>query len=245
MAACQGNELKGLRVIVTGAERCPENVFEQCRRLAPKAVILEGYGITECSPVVSANRPSKMKAGTVGKPLNNVEARVVNLETHQEVATGETGMLLVRGPSVFSGYYKFDGPSPFIEFAGVQWYQTGDLVSMDEDRFITFRGRLKRFLKAGGEMISLPALEEPFVKLVCSVGRWPARGSGRRRDSDGRHITLFTTFPYTLREASQVLMQAGFTGVMRLDEVQQLPKIPVLGTGKTDYKELRKLVLNR
>lgn len=244
MAACQGDELKGLRVIVTGAERCPENVFEQCRQLAPGAVILEGYGITECSPVVSANRPSKMKAGTVGKPLQNVEARVVDLETQQEVATGETGMLLVRGPSIFDGYYKFEGPSPFVQFAGEQWYQTGDLVSMDQDRFITFRGRLKRFLKAGGEMISLPALEEPFIKNFPPSEDGPRVAVEGVEIPEGRHITLFTTFPYTLREASQMLMQAGFTGVMRLDEVKQLPKIPVLGTGKTDYKELRKLVMD-
>lgn len=245
MAACQSDELKGLRVIVTGAERCPESVFEQCRRLAPGAVILEGYGITECSPVVSANRPSKTKTGTVGKALQSVDARVVNLETQQEVATGETGMLLVRGPSIFDGYYKFDGPSPFVEFAGDKWYQTGDLVSMDEDRFITFQGRLKRFLKAGGEMISLPALEEPFIKLYPPSEEGPRVAVEGVETPDGRHITLFTTFPYTLREASQLLMQAGFTGVMRLDDVRQLERIPVLGTGKTDYKELRKLVLEK
>ncbi len=242
MAACQGDELKGLRVIVTGAERCPESLFEQCRRLAPKAVILEGYGITECSPVVSANRPSKTKPGTVGRPLQSVEARVVNLDTQQEVAIGETGMLLVRGPSIFDGYYQFDGPSPFVEFAGDKWYQTGDLVSMDDERYITFRGRLKRFLKAGGEMISLPALEEPFIRLFPPSEEGPRVAVEGVETPDGRHITLFTTFPYGLREASQVLMQAGFTGVMRLDEVRQLDKIPVLGTGKTDYKELRKQI---
>ncbi len=242
MAACQADELADLRVIVTGAERCPESVFEMCRKLAPKAVILEGYGITECSPVVSANRPSKTKSGTVGKPLNSVEVRVVDLETQREVSTGDTGMLLVRGDSIFDGYYKFEGPSPFVEFDGKQWYQTGDLVSMDEDRFITFRGRLKRFLKAGGEMISLPAIEEPFTKLFPPAEEGPRVAVEGVETPDGRHITLFTTFPYTLREASQVLLQAGITGVMRLDEVRQLPKIPVLGTGKTDYKELRNLL---
>ena len=243
MAACQGEELSGLRVIVTGAERCPESVFEMCRRLAPKAVILEGYGITECSPVVSANRPAKTKAGSVGKPLQSVEARVVDLETQEEVDQGATGMLLVRGPSIFDGYYKFEGPSPFVEWNGQRWYQTGDLVSMDEDRFITFRGRLKRFLKAGGEMISLPALEEPFIKLFPPSEDGPRIAVEGVETPDGRHITLFTTFPYQLRDASQLLMHAGFTGVMRLDEVRVLDKIPVLGTGKTDYKELRKLVL--
>ncbi|MCC6507724.1 MAG: AMP-binding protein [Pirellulaceae bacterium] len=242
MAACQGTELSELRVIVTGAERCPENVFEQCRRLAPKAVILEGYGITECSPVVAANRPLDSRSGTVGKPLRSVQTCIVNLETHQPVGQGETGMLLVRGPSIFGGYYKFDGPSPFLDVDGQQWYQTGDLVSMDHDGFITFQGRLKRFLKAGGEMISLPALEEPFQKLFPASEQGPRIAVEGIETEDGRHITLFTTFEYSLREAAQVLHSAGFTGVMRLDEVKQIPCIPVLGTGKTDYKELRKLV---
>ncbi len=91
-------------------------------------------------------------------------------------------------------------------------------------------------------MISLPALEEPFVKLNPPSEDGPRVAVEGIETPDGRHITLFTTFPYTLREASQVLISAGFTGVMRLDEVRQLEKIPVLGTGKTDYKELRKLV---
>ncbi len=245
MAACQGDELKCLSTLVTGAERCPELVFQECRRLAPNAVILEGYGITECSPVVSANRKDCMKSGSVGKPLRSVETCVVNLDSQQAVGKNETGMLLVRGPSIFGGYYKFDGPTPFVQYDGKSWYQTGDLVSMDDDNFITFQGRLKRFLKAGGEMISLPALEEPFQKLFPGDENGPRVAVEGVETPDGRHIVLFTTFDYTLREASQVLHQAGFTGVMRLDEVIAIERIPQLGTGKTDYKDLRKRVESR
>lgn len=243
LAACKSNELASLRKLITGAEKCPEHVFAECRRQAPEAVILEGYGITECSPVVAANRLDAIRPGTVGHPVRHVEACIVDLESMVPVPPGETGMLLVRGPSVFGGYYRHSGPSPFVEFDGKQWYQTGDLVAMDEDRFLTFRGRLKRFLKAGGEMISLPALEEPFMQRFPPTDTGPGVAVEGVETSDGRHIVLFTTFDYSFREASQVLKDAGFFGVMRLDEVRRIEQIPQLGTGKTDYKALRKLVV--
>ena len=155
---------------------------------------------------------------------------------------GETGMLLVHGPSVFGGYLHYDGPSPFVEVVGKSWYKTGDLVTLDEEGYYHFRGRLRRFLKVGGEMVSLPAMEEPFV------ARYPTDESGPRvaiegTDDDGqRRIVLFTTFDMTLHEASAILTEAGFHGVMRLNAVEKVDEIPLLGTGKIDYKVLRKLV---
>ncbi|MCA9190272.1 MAG: AMP-binding protein [Planctomycetales bacterium] len=242
LAACQGDELQSLRRIVTGAEKCPDRVFEQCKQKASQAIILEGYGITECSPVVAANRVSNSKPGTVGKPVSNVEVCIVDVDTQQPVELHQTGMLLVSGPSIFSGYHNYEGASPMVELGGKIWYKTGDLVSQDEDGFLYFRGRLKRFLKAGGEMISLPALEEPFLV------KYPADENGPRvavegiETHDGRQIVLFTTEDISLREASQVLLEAGLRGVMRLDEVRRLEKIPILGTGKTDYKQLRSAI---
>ncbi len=220
----------------------PQFSIVRCQ-LAPEATILEGYGITECSPVVAANRLDKVKAGTIGRPVRGVEALVVDPESHVPVAPGETGMLLVRGPSIFKGYHRHAGPAPFVAAAGGSWYRTGDLVSADADGYLTFRGRLKRFLKAGGEMISLPALEEPFQK------RYPPDEDGPRvavegiETPDGRHVVLFTTFDLPLRAAAEILVADGLRGVMRLDEVRRLDRIPVLGTGKTDYTTLRRLVV--
>ncbi|MGN6544256.1 MAG: AMP-binding protein [Aureliella sp.] len=244
LAACKDGELVSLRKLITGAEKCPEQVFDQCRNLAPEAVILEGYGITECSPVVAANRLDAIRHGTVGKAVRHVETCVVDIDTLQPLPPDETGMLLVRGPSIFGGYYRHAGPSPFVVVDGKQWYQTGDLVSIGTDDVITFRGRLKRFLKAGGEMISLPALEEPFAKLFPATDAGPRVAVEGIETHDGRHIALFTTFDYSFRDASQVLKEAGFFGVMRLDEVRRLEQIPVLGTGKTDYKALRKMIVD-
>src|SRR5207253_127236 len=105
--------------------------------------------------------------------------------------------------------------------------------------YLWFRGRLKRFLKAGGEMISLPALEEPFAKLFPPTEEGPSVAVEGVEFDGGRRVVLFTTKPMSLRDANAILMEEGFHGVMRLDDVRQVDKIPVLGTGKTDYKVLR------
>jgi long-chain-fatty-acid--[acyl-carrier-protein] ligase len=154
-------------------------------------------------------------------------------------------MLLVSGPIVFPGYIAHDGPSPFQEREGKRWYVTGDLAHLDEDGFIHFGGRLKRFLKAGGEMISLPALEEPFVRLYPPTKDGPRVAVEGIETESGRRIVLFTTEEMSLRDANARLLGEGFHGVMRLDEVRRLECIPVLGTGKTDYKALRAIVLEK
>ncbi len=235
-------DLDSLRLILVGAEACPRHLFERVRQLAPQAELLEGYGVTECSPVVTVNRPGRARPGSIGEPLPGVEVRIVDPDTLQPLPPGQRGMLLVSGPNVFDGYLGGEGPPPFVEQDGRRWYITGDLAERTADGYVVFHGRLKRFLKAGGEMISLPALEEPFVR------RWPPTPQGPRaavegiETPQGRRIVLFTTEPISLREANAILQQEGFRGVMRLDDVQRLDAIPVLGNGKPDYKQLRRLL---
>ena len=235
-------DLDSLRLIVAGAEKCPPAIFERCKELAPRAVVVEGYGITECSPVVAVNPPAQPKPGSAGKPLPGVEVRVVDLDTGATLPVGQRGMMHVSGPTVFPGYLNCDGPSPFVEEDGKRWYVTGDLGERDADGYLWFHGRLKRFLKAAGEMISLPALEEPFGRLYPPTEEGPRVAVEGVEYEGGRRIVLFTTEPLDLREANALLMKEGFQGVMRLDEVRRVEKVPVLGTGKTDYKQLRALV---
>ncbi|HZT82660.1 MAG TPA: AMP-binding protein [Gemmataceae bacterium] len=235
-------DLGSLRLVVVGAEKCPPALFEKCRKLAPNATLLEGYGITECAPVVSVNRPGNNHPGTVGQPLPGVEVIAVDLETEERQPPGRMGMLWVSGPNVFPGYVGHDGPSPFRERDGQRWYVTGDLAVIDAEGFITFNGRLKRFLKAGGEMISLPALEEPLARAYPPTSDGPRVAVEGVELPEGRRIVLFTTEPITLREANALLQKEGFAGVMRLDEVRRVESIPVLGTGKTDYKVLRAMI---
>jgi long-chain-fatty-acid--[acyl-carrier-protein] ligase len=232
-------ELDSLRILVVGAEKCPDAVFAKSKQLAPNATIVEGYGITECSPIIAFNPPLATRPGTIGKPCINLETRIVDAESKQPVPHGDMGMLLVRGPSVFGGYVDPASGDPFETIDGQRWYNTGDLVQIDTDGYIHFQGRLKRFLKAGGEMISLPALEEPLAL------KYPANEQGPRvavegiETPTGRRVVLFTTEDIPLRDANALLMDNGFRGVMRLDAVEKIDQIPVLGTGKTDYKVLR------
>ena len=232
-------DLDSIRLLVVGAEKCPQSLFDAVNRLAPQAQVLEGYGITECAPVVSVNWPGKVKPGTVGDPLPGVEVCVADMETHAVLPRGQMGMLHVAGPSVFPGYLGADAPDPFRVIDGKKWYVTGDLAALDETGAIVFHGRLKRFLKAGGEMISLPALEEPFARRFPPTDNGPRVAVEGTDHDGGRKIVLFTTEPLTLREANAILVEEGFRGVLRLDEVRRLDALPVLGTGKTDYKLLR------
>ena len=237
--AAHPGDLDSLRFVITGAEKCPESLFARAKEIVPHTILSEGYGITECSPVVSVSRPGNLRPGTIGQPLDGVSVLVVDTETMQPLPTGARGLLLVSGDTIFPGYLHYDGPSPFHEHDGKRWYITGDLASVDVEGFIHFAGRLKRFLKAGGEMISLPALEEPLAIA------WPPGENGPQvavegiETSNGRKIVLFTTAEIKLADANALLAKSGFRGIMRLDEVRKLDHLPVLGTGKLDYKVLR------
>jgi long-chain-fatty-acid--[acyl-carrier-protein] ligase len=236
-------DLASLRIIVLGSEKCPPDLFARLASLAPAAAVLEGYGITECSPIVACNRIGNTRPGSLGLPIPGVEVRIVDPETYTSRPAGQMGLLLVHGPNVFGGYIGFDGPPPFREMDGRRWYITGDLARIDEAGFIHFCGREKRFIKAGGEMISLPALEEPFASKFPPTDSGPRVAvEGIEIDGGGRRIVLFTTEPISLKEANETLAAAGQRGVMRIDEVRRVSDIPTLGTGKTDYKVLRRRI---
>jgi long-chain-fatty-acid--[acyl-carrier-protein] ligase len=232
-------DLASLRMVVTGAEKCPDALFARSKKMTPRAILSEGYGITECSPVVSVSRPDNLRSGTIGQALDGVELLVVDPDSMQPLPTGQRGLLLIHGATVFPGYLHYDGPSPFHEHDGKCWYITGDLASVDADGFIHFAGRLKRFLKAGGEMISLPALEEPLATAYPPGENGPQVAVEGIETPEGRRIVLFTTTDIRLADANTLLTQAGFRGIMRLDEVRRVDALPLLGTGKIDYKVLR------
>src|SRR5205807_1440904 len=118
----QPDELASLQMIVVGAEKPPPALWDKCKRAAPQAALVEGYGITECSLVVAINRPEANRVGTVGQPLPGVEVRVVDLESEQGLPANRTGMLWISGPTIFPGYLGYDGPSPFREQQGKRWY---------------------------------------------------------------------------------------------------------------------------
>jgi long-chain-fatty-acid--[acyl-carrier-protein] ligase len=238
--AASDSQLQTLRLVISGAEKCPVSLYQTIGQRWPQMKVLEGYGITECSPVVSANREESIRPGTIGRILPSVEYAIQDVETGRRAERGRSGLLLVRGPSIFSGYLNYNGPSPFVAFEEKPWYRTGDLVSEDEEGVITFAGRLKRFVKLGGEMISLPAIEEVLARCY-------------RTDSDDKpvlaveatpqelnpELVLFTVRDLQREEVNRRLREGGFSPIYNIRRIVKLPEIPVLGTGKTDYRALK------
>jgi acyl-CoA synthetase (AMP-forming)/AMP-acid ligase II/1-acyl-sn-glycerol-3-phosphate acyltransferase/acyl carrier protein len=238
--AAQPGQLASLRFAVTGAEKCPASVYEALQRACPGATILEGYGITECSPIVSANRFEKSIHGSIGLPVDSVESVVVDLERGAAVPDGQTGMLLVRGPSIFGGYLNYSGDSPFVEWNGKSWYRTGDLVRRDPDGWLYFEGRLKRFVKLGGEMISLPAIESVLLPHFTSPSdEGPPLAVETIGPADTPEIVMFTTKHIGRDRVNQLIRDAGLSALHNVREVIHVVAIPVLGTGKTDYRGLK------
>ena len=221
-----GYDFYSLRYIFAGAER----VRDETRRLYADKFglrILEGYGATEAAPVIAVNTPMHFQAGTVGRLLPGVEARVDPVP-----GIAEGGRLSIRGPNIMAGYLKADRPGELQPPSG-GWHDTGDIVTLDAAGFVTIRGRAKRFAKIGGEMISLPAVEGYAAAL------WPdaehavvTRPDARK----GEQLVLFTTRADATPAALQAWGRAnGVTELMLPREVRVMDALPVLGTGKLDY----------
>lgn len=247
--ASSADQLKSLRLAVAGAEKCPERTYDRLERINPDMEILEGYGVTECSPIVAVNRPGRTRRGTIGEPLDSVQWVIVDVDIPSKpVEAGRQGMLLVRGPSVFGGYLHYDGESPFVEFADQTWYRTGDLVVEEPDGVLRFSGRLKRFVKMAGEMISLPAIEsvlaDRFEVAAADDDDDAQEGPALAVEAAGAEeqveIVLFTTRPLTRDAVNRVIREAGLSGLHNIRRVIEIDEIPVLGTGKTDYRQLKR-----
>lgn len=241
-AAPRAGVLASLRLIVTGAEKCPPRTYAAFARACPDATVLEGYGITECSPVVAVNRPERPIPETIGKVLPSFVYAIVDPEQGGVVERGRRGMLLVRGPSVFDGYLDADAPSPFVEHDGQTWYRTGDLVTEDADGVLTFQGRLKRFVKVGGEMVALPAIEAAIADEPGTPDDGPPVAVVAVESPSGRpELVLFTTRGDTRTDANERIRGAGLSPLHHIHRVVEIEEIPLLGNGKIDYRRLQSL----
>jgi acyl-[acyl-carrier-protein]-phospholipid O-acyltransferase/long-chain-fatty-acid--[acyl-carrier-protein] ligase len=219
-----------LRYVVAGAEKLNETVRSTWMEKFGIR-ILEGYGATECAPVLAVNTPMAYRAGSVGPLLPGLQSR---LETVPGIARG--GLLSVRGPNVMRGYYRFDQPG-VLQPPPDGWYNTGDVVEIDADRFVTILGRVKRFAKIAGEMVSLEAVEAIAVRASPAFLHAASTQIDAAR---GENIVLFSTDPALGRDA--LLVAARELGSPELAIARKLvtvPALPLLGTGKTDYVTLK------
>jgi acyl-[acyl-carrier-protein]-phospholipid O-acyltransferase/long-chain-fatty-acid--[acyl-carrier-protein] ligase len=221
-----------MRYIFAGAEKVRD---ETKRRFAERfgVRVLEGYGVTETSPVLAMNTAMHNRPGTVGRKLPGIEHR---LEPVPGVASG--GRLLVRGPNVMLGYLRAGAPG-VLEPPEGGWYDTGDIVDIAADGFVSITGRAKRFAKIAGEMVSMGAAEA----LVAAL--WPQDRHAVVAVPDARKgeaLLLLTT-----RKAAapaDILALARSQGIAEIAvprTVMEVPAIPLLGTGKVDYPAVQKL----
>ena len=227
-------DFRSLRYIVAGAEP----IKESTRRIYLEKFglrILEGYGVTETSPVLALNTPMFNKFGTVGRLLPGMQARIEPVQGVDEGA----GRLFVKGPNVMLGYLRADKPG-VLEPPHEGWYDTGDIVAIDEQGYIAIKGRAKRFAKVGGEMISLAAVEMLAAEL------WPNYNSAVVAVPDarkGERLVLVTDKHSATRADFQAYARGKHASeLMFPSEIIVLDKLPLLGSGKPDLVTLQKFI---
>ncbi len=250
---CEPEDLRSLEVVIAGAEKLPAELaaeFHERFGVLP----VEGYGATELSPVVSSNRPPSRdtnpgrlgnRIGTVGQPIADVEVKVVDLESGEDLPRGRQGMLLVRGPNVMKGY--LNRPDLTAEVMRGEWYVTGDLAALDDENFITITGRISRFSKIGGEMVPHLRIEAAVrealcdgdgdgdVQLAVASVRDPTRGE--------RIVVLHTGLGMVPAEICRRMAACGLPPlwIPSPDSFRQVECIPLLGTGKLDIMRLKEI----
>ncbi len=229
--AAEPGDLSGLAFIVCGAEKVRDETHNLIAEHFGPVPVLEGYGATEASPVIAVNKPDDNRRGTVGQLLPGIETRI---EPVPGINRG--GRLFVRGPNIMTGYLDAAGA---LEPPKDGWHDTGDVVEMTKDSWITILGRVKRFAKIGGEMVSLTAAED------LAAGLWPASRHAVIAVPDGKKgERLILVTDQQGAEVSKLLAHAQGLGAPELAVPRRIVKtteIPVLGSGKTDYVAIQRM----
>jgi len=230
--SAEPEDLKTLQFIVCGAEKVRDETHDLIIDRFGPIPVLEGYGATEASPVIAVNQPEDNRRGTVGGVVPGMETRI---EPVEGIRRG--GRLYVRGPNVMAGYLDETGA---LEAPEGGWHDTGDVVEISDDDWITILGRVKRFAKIGGEMVSLTAAET----LAASL--WPDARHAVIAEADtrkGERLVLVTD--QIGADVAQLVAHAQAVGIPELAaprKIVRVAEIPLLGTGKTDYVAIQRMV---
>ncbi|KAF0152852.1 MAG: hypothetical protein FD143_780 [Ignavibacteria bacterium] len=225
-------DFESVRILLSGADKCPDALRKGFMEKHGKT-LLEAYGATETSPAITVNTFENNRPGSVGKPIDNVLVRVENYETGEECKAGEIGKILVKGDNVMKGYFDdFEQTSLSIRHG---WYDTGDMGYMDEDGYLWHVGRLKRFLKIGGEMVSLIRVEDVLEKILpadveCCVVEVPDAIKGAK-------IVAAVTQPID-DKATIKKMAEQLPSIALPNKFVVLPEMPKTGSGKIDFRAI-------
>ena len=248
---CTPEEFGSLRFVMAGAEKLPERVavaFEDHFGIRP----LEGYGCTECSPVVTVNtfdfraasfRQVGAKRGSIGHPLPGITVKIVDPETRQSLDIDQPGLLLVRGPNVMQGY--LGRPEKTAEVLRDGWYNTGDIAAVDEDGFLRVTDRLSRFSKIGGEMVPHIKVEDLLQELAGATEQTFVVTAVPDDKKGERLVVLHTLNEERLDHCLEKLGKSELPALWRprADQFLRVEKLPYLGTGKLDLRKARELAL--
>ncbi|NNE21312.1 MAG: acyl-[ACP]--phospholipid O-acyltransferase [Rhizobiales bacterium] len=221
-----------IRYVVAGAERVKAETREMWMEKFGLR-ILEGYGATECSPVLAVNTPMQFKTGTVGRMMDGLEHKLEPVD-----GINEGGKLIVKGPNVMLGYLRADNPG-VLEPPPDGWYDTGDIVDIDQLGFVTIKGRAKRFAKIAGEMVSLAAVETKIQSAFKDDDHAVVSVPDPKK---GERLVLVTTKAKLARKTlSDALKKDGVVELMVPRTIVEVKEIPVLGSGKVDYVTINKI----
>ncbi|MDG2338773.1 MAG: AMP-binding protein [Gammaproteobacteria bacterium] len=232
----KAGDFASIKLAVSGADKCPEHLRILYRE-KHDIEIFEGYGTTETSPVISANPRDRNKPGSIGTPIPGTEIRIQNLDTGADCAVGETGKILVKGDGVMLGYLNDIEESSLRLKSG--WYDTGDLGYLDEDGYLWHKGRLKRFVKIGGEMVSLIMVEETMnaltpVEVECCAVELPDSKRGSK-------IVGVTNIEVDQQDLNKKLSKA-LPNLALPKKYVHVAEFPRMGSGKTDFRSLTEIV---
>jgi acyl-[acyl-carrier-protein]-phospholipid O-acyltransferase/long-chain-fatty-acid--[acyl-carrier-protein] ligase len=248
------SELASLELVVAGAEKLPDDMYRQFLGTF-HIEILQGYGLTETSPVTSVNQhhppittgtarhQDGKKTGTVGRILPGMTARIIDADTGADLPLTQTGILCLRGANVFPGYLDNTVATDSVMRDG--WLVTGDVGHFDEDGFLTIDGRVSRFSKIGGEMVPHGRVEQKLVEVMAidQLEGPLITVLGIPDTAKGESLVLVTALPLELSVVRDRLAEAGLPNLWIPRHLQHVEKIPLLATGKIDLKACRAIAM--